>query len=99
MSAEAPVKGSHPDGTDRRLPRLGDVAAGGTEASAGSPPVRPATLLLTAAVAGVFSIIVCALLLINFAHRIPDPLTTPSYANRKTELRNQPGSETLKQEI
>ncbi|MFV1966613.1 MAG: PQQ-binding-like beta-propeller repeat protein [Pirellulaceae bacterium] len=63
-------------------------------------PVRHPSFVLTAVVAGVFATLVGTLLLVNFAVRAPaDPLETPVYLTLKAELKAQPDSDELRQQI
>jgi len=60
---------------------------------------RRPSFFLTAAVSGVFTTLACALLLFNFAYRVPDPLETPEFLALKDKLRAERDSEVLRQEI
>ncbi|MBN2581082.1 MAG: PQQ-like beta-propeller repeat protein [Pirellulales bacterium] len=54
----------------------------------------------TATVAGVFAIVVCALLAYDYSRRlVKDPLDSQAYAALKNALAQQPANETLKEQI
>ncbi len=58
------------------------------------------TVLLTAVVAGVFSAVVCALLLADFARRsIALPLERPEFVAARAKLSEHPDDEALREQI
>jgi len=65
-----------------------------------SPNVRYRMAARTAAVAGVFSLMVCALMLYDFSRRVAkDPFEAAEYKTLKSALAQQPDNEELKQLI
>ena len=60
---------------------------------------RHPSFVLAAAVASVFATLAGTLLLFGFAYRFADPLETPDYLALKEELRTQPDSDRIHEEI
>ena len=99
MSAQVPAQGVHAEEPGGQSPPAAVASASGAGAPARSFRHSPESLWLTAAVAGLFSAVVGALLLLNVARSVPDPLSTPTYADRKQVLRQRPEDDAVKQEI
>jgi len=64
------------------------------------PPIRFHSAAATAIVAGLFSLVVCGMLLVDFADRLTKvPLDAPEFVALKSDLANAPGDEKLKEQI